>query len=184
MPWYAGQRVTAAALNASSPELIQAVSIAVTTASVTISIPTGYNRIEVFWRARMSDAVAAEQLYLRMNGDTSAHYLWEVNQANNTTVAATTSGAAVAQIQIATVTGNSATALYFGAGSFTIDGASDAVNYKTMQGTSAAFGTTTNMWAGVYSGQWLSAAVVTSITLFGATGSFLAGSNVTAYGLS
>lgn len=183
MTWAAGSRITAAGLNAASPELLQEVSITSTTAQVTINIPTGFPRVKVHWRARMSDAVAAEQLYLQFNADSANHYLWQVNQANNTTVAATTSAAAVAQIQIGTVTGNSATATYFGSGEFTIDGVSDTSNFKTAQGTGAAFASTTNMWSGTYGGQYLITGTISSFTLFGQSGSFLAGSLVTAYGL-
>lgn len=154
--------------------------LAATTASVTFSGLPAANGFMVAWSARCSDANAAEQLYLRFNGDTGNNYLWEVSQANNTTVAATTSGAAVAFIQIATVTANSATANYFANGSFVVDPGGTG-QFTTASGHANASATTTNMWSGTYGGQWLSTATVTSITLQGATGSFLAHSKFSIY---
>lgn len=183
MAWTAGSRIQAAALNNASPQLFQEVSLSSTTANVTINIPVGFSRVQVYWRARMSDANAAEQLYLRLNGDSGSNYLWEVCQSQNTTVAATTSGAATTFIQIGTVTAASATALYFASGEFTVDGIADTTNYKTANGTGTAYTSTTNMYTGTYGGQWNSAALVTSFTLSGSTGQFLAGSVITAYGM-
>lgn len=153
-----------------------------TTASVTFSGLPAANGFLVKWSARCSDANVAEMLFLRFNGDSGSNYLWEVNQANNATVAGTSSGAAVAQIQIATTTANSATADYFATGSFVVDPGGTG-QYTKANGTASAFATTTNMWSGVYGGQWLSTATVTSITLQGATGSFLAGSQFSIYAL-
>jgi hypothetical protein len=152
-------------------------------ASVTFNIPSGLNGVMLTWRARSSSAVTAEMLLMQLNGDTGNDYLWEVDQANNATVAGTTSGAATNKIQIGTVTGNSATALYFSSGQTLIDGVSDTTNYKTAAGIGAAFSTTTNMWSGVYGGQWNSAAAVTSVTIFAQTGNLMTGSQFKAYGL-
>jgi hypothetical protein len=153
-----------------------------TTASITFSGLPAVNGFMVKWAARMSDANAAEQLYLRFNGDTGSNYLWEVNQANNAAVAATTSGAAVTFIQIATVTANSATASYFGTGSFTVNPGGTGM-FTQASGYASSFATTTNMWSGVYGGQWNSTATVTSITMLGATGSFLVHSTFSIYAL-
>lgn len=168
-------------LQNNTPQLYSNTYISATTASVTLTVPSGYNNLEVVWRARCSDANAGEQLYLRLNGDSGSNYLWEVTQGNNATAAATTSGAATTFIQIGTVCAASATANYFSSGRFTVAGASDTANYKTACGTGAAFAATNNMWSGVYSGQWNSTAAVTSITLQGATGSFVAGSRFSLY---
>lgn len=174
----------AADLNGNLPVLAAASGVLVASqANIPLVIPAGFTRLKVYWRVRSSVAGAAEQLYLQVNGDTANDYLWEVNQANNATVAGTTSGATTNKIQIGTVTGGTATALYFGSGELTLDGASDTTNYKTIQGTGASFASTTNMWAGVYSGQWLSAAAVVSLTLSCASGQVMAGSSASVYGL-
>lgn len=154
--------------------------ISATTATVTLAVPSGFNNIEVIWRVRASDATAAESLFLQMNGDTGNNYLWEVNQANNTTVAATDSGGATSHIQIGTVPGNSASANYFGSGRFTVSGASDSVA-KTLVGTGTAYSSVSNAYAGVYSGLWSGTAAVTSLTIVCQTGSFLPSSRFSVY---
>lgn len=184
MAFTAGSRILASALNSETFQLIQTVPITTTTASVTVTIPTGFNRIKVFWRGRMSDAVVAEELLLRLNGDSANHYLWEVNQSNNTgAVSGGASGAAVALIQVGTITGNSATALYYGSGEFTIDGVSDTTNYKTVSGVGYGGVTTTNQYVGVYGGLYISASAVTSFTLYGNSGSWLTGGSISVYGV-
>lgn len=157
-------------------------TMSATTASVTFSGLPALDGFRVKWACRMSDATAAEQLYLQFNGDTGSNYLWEVNQANNTTVAATTSAGATTRIQIGTVCAASATADYFATGEFVINTGSTGI-YTTVVGTGTAYTSTSNMYAGVYSGQWNSTATVTSFTLFGASGSLITGSQFSLYAL-
>lgn len=152
-----------------------------TTASVTFSSLPALNGFIIKWAARCSDANAAEQLYMRFNGDTGANYDWEVNQANNTTVAGTTGNGATF-VQVGTVSASSATANYWSTG-YAIVNPGGTGQFTTVVGTGSAFGTTANMWVGVYGGQWNSTATVTSITLQGATGSFLANSRFSIYSL-
>lgn len=186
MAFTAGQRLTAAALNSALtvfPTLLQTTTVTSPLSSQILTVPAGYQRVKVNWRIRSSVAGAAEQLFLRMNGDTGSHYLWQVDQSNNATVAGSSSGALAAQIQIGTVTGSTATANYFASGEFVVDGIADATNFATAIGIGAAFATTTNSFAGDYSGQWAQSAVVTSLTLFCATGNIAAGSVISIYGL-
>jgi hypothetical protein len=152
-------------------------------ASITFSSIPAVPRLMVVWRVRCSDAVAAEPLWLRMNGDSAAHYLWEVSQANNATVAGTTSGALVSQIQAATVPAASATAGYFGSGQFIIDGANDSSNFPTAVGNGTAYASATSMWTGTYGGLYNQVGPVTSVTLLpGNTANFVAKSAFTLYG--
>lgn len=153
-----------------------------TTTSITFSGLPPVNAFLVKWYIRASDANAAEQLYLRFNGDSSSSYLWEVNQANNTTLAATTSAGTSTFIQLGTITANSAIADYFSTGSAIITPGGTG-KYTTVTGTGSAYASTTNMWAGVYGGQYLSTSTITSLTLSGSSGSFLAGSQVSVYAL-
>jgi hypothetical protein len=187
MTFTAGQRVTAAALNGNTFQQLQTTTLSGTQTSVILTVPTGtaYNFLTVKWRVRGATAVAGEQMWLQLNGDSGNNYLWQINQANNATVAGSASGAAVAKIQIATTIGSSATANYFASGSFEIGGASDTANFKTVQGTATAYSSTTSSWGGTYAGQWNSTAAVTSITLFpqGASG-FAAGCIFTLFGSS
>jgi hypothetical protein len=166
-------------LTSSVPLLYTAQYVSATTASVTLAVPSGFNTLEVRWRAKGTTASAALQLYLQFNGDTGGNYNWEVNQVNNTTVAGS-QGSAVDQIQVGTMTGATSTANYFASGMFQASGASDAF-YKTVTGTGSAFVTTSNMYAGVYSGQWSSTAAITSMLLFPASGSLAVGSRFSLY---
>lgn len=181
-----GSRVTATQLNGNTMQLITQTTLLANTSSVVLPITGTYNFLQVFWRTRSSAAVAAEQLYLRMNTDAGNNYNWQTNEANAANaVAGTHSTTGVAQIQIATVTGASATsALWFASGDFVVGGASDTTNYKTAAGKGTAFITATNSYAGTYGGQWESAASVASLTLFAATGNLVSGSLFSVYGLS
>lgn len=152
--------------------------------SITLAVPTGFNRLKIRWRARSDQATTAEQLYLRFNGDTSSDYLWEVNQANNTSVAGTTSGGTATSIQIGTIPCASATAGYFGSGEGTADGVSTtSTGFTTYQGSGCGFVTSTSMYNGTYSGQWNQSGAVTSVTIYPSSGNLVAGSSLSIYGL-
>lgn len=186
MAFTAGQRLTAAALNSALsvfPAQLQTSTISSPQPSQSLTVPSGYQRVRVHWRIRSTVAGAGEQLYLRMNNDSAAHYLWQVDQSNNATVNGSASGSAVAQIQIGTVCGATATANYFSSGEFVVEGIADSTNFATATGIGSAFATTTNSWTGDYSGQYLQSAIVTSLTLFCATGNIAAGSVISIYGM-
>lgn len=184
MVYAAGARITAAGLNNNTMQLLATSTLTGSQASIALNIPAGvsYNNLKVTWRVRGDQASAAQQLYLRLNGDAGSNYLWEVLQANNTTVAGTTSAGTSTFIQIGTMTCASATALYFSSGDCEISGAIDTTNYKVVCGKGSAFATTTNMWSGTFSGQWLSASAVTSVSLVPQAGNFVAGSVMSLYG--
>lgn len=182
---FAGTRIQGASLNV-SPVLLATNTLLVPQANVMLSVPasTVYNFLTVKWRARSSAAVAGEQLYLQLNSDTGSNYVTQdVEGQNASAVTAGHSGALTTKIQLGTITGASATsALWFASGNFEVAGASDATNYKTAQGTGTAFSTTTQSYMGMYGGQWNSAATVTTITLFAATGNLVIGSVFSMYG--
>lgn len=171
-------------LQNNTPQLLQKTSIGVSTASYPITVPSGYNRIGVFWRVRSTVSGVAEQLYLRMNGDTSNHYLWQTNQANNNTVSGSASGSLVNVIQVGTVTGGTATADYFASGNFVVDGVADATNFATAVGSGTAYAATNNSWAGTYAGMYNQSGLITSLSVFCASGNIAAGSNFSVWGLS
>lgn len=186
MTFRAGQRVTAAELNSGVMQQIATTTLTGTQAAITLNIPAGtsYNFLKCSWRVRGDQAAAAQQLYLRLNGDTGSNYLWQNVQGNNSTASSNTSGATATFIHIGTMTCASATGLYFSSGDFEISGASDATNYKTAVGKDIAFASTTNMWAGTYGGQWISAAAVTAVSLVPQAGNFVAGSIMSLWGFS
>ena len=167
-------------LMANSPQLASQTYISTTTASVTLTVPAGYNNVEVVWRVRASDSVAVEPLSLQLNSDTGSDYVWQTLQGNVAATNITNSGGATTKMQIATVTGNSAPTNYWSSGRFTISGASDATD-KTVAGIGTAWGSATSGWAGTYGGLWSNSAAVSSITLTCATGSFLTGCRFSLY---
>ncbi len=183
---FAGTRILAASLNASPIQVASSVLLA-PAGNIVLSVPAGtvHNYLMVKWRARSSAAVAAEQLFIQFNSDTGSNYNWQTNEANAANaVSGTHSTALTTKIQIATITGASATsALWFASGSFDVGGTSDTTNYKTAQGSGTAFVTTTNAYVGTYGGQWNNAAAVTSIILFAATGNLVTGSMASMYAL-
>ncbi|ACU71743.1 hypothetical protein Caci_2834 [Catenulispora acidiphila DSM 44928] len=184
MPTFsAGQRLTAAELNADFP-LISSTVLTGTTANMPLFVSSGFNRVQVFWRARGTAAVGAEQLWLQMNGDSGSHYLWQKTETENSTATSASSGGLTTQIQIATMMGANATANYYSSGNFTVDGISDGTGFSTTVGISAAFNTVSDSWSGRFSGQYNVSAIITSLLLFPNSGSFSAGSVFSVYGMS
>jgi hypothetical protein len=168
---------------ATGPTRIATTTLGGTTASVTFSSIPAFNHISVTWKARSTTAVAAEQMYLRFNGDTASHYQWQTNEANaGNAVTGSHSTTLVAFIQIATITGASGTANYFASGEFRVPYWNDTTNFAVAQGTATAQITTTNQYAGTYGGLYNQAATLTSLTLFPAGGSFAAGCRFSLYG--
>lgn len=186
MAFTAGQRVTAAELNGNTIQLLDSSVLTATTASITLNVPAGtaYDTLKVSWRVRGDQASAAQEMYLRFNGDSGSNYLWQNIQGNNSTVSSNTSGAATTFIHIGTMTCASATANYFSSGDFEVAGASSGTGFTTAVGRDIAFSSTTNMWAGVYGGQWLSTAAITSVELVPQSGNFVAGTIASLYGLT
>lgn len=189
MAFTAGQRLTAAALNAAISPLPQLLSTTYVTtgtvASMFASIPATANHIEVIWTARSDNASTATNLLLRVNGDSGTNYVWEQNEQNNTTVTASTGGGGVTSIHIGTMVAASATtANYFASGTFTMGNIQSAVCFKAVSGRAASHATSTQVYGGVYGGMWASTNAVTLITLLPAAGNFIAGSSMSVYGWS
>ena len=166
-----------------TPQLIQAVQVGTNTPSVALTVPSGYKRMAVYWRVRSTVAAAGEQLYVQFNGDTSNHYLWEVNQANNATTTGGQSGGLVAFIQVATVNGATAPTGYFASGNFVVDGVADATNFASVVGSGTVHSSGTNAWTGTYGGMWANAGPITSMTLHCSSGSIVGGSSFSMYGM-
>lgn len=188
MTYTAGQRLTAAALNASLasvPQLLGSSTLTGTTASITINVPSsgGYNTLRMTWSARSDTASGATYMCVRLNGDGGNNYLWQINQANNASLAGSgNSGALVGQVQIGTMAAATATAGYFGSGEFTIPGASGST-YKALSGYSTSMNATNNGYAGSYGGLWLNTTAITSVTLLPLAGNMVTGSTASLYGM-
>lgn len=168
-------------LKSNSPVLLQSTTLGVNTASVTFNVPTStYNTLRVAWKARADNAVTFQSMNMRYNGVSSSSYITQDITGSTTTAAAVI----VLQsfLQVGTLPGASGTALYFGTGTVSITGASDAVNYITASGTCVNIYNSGSGVAGVYGGLLAQAGPVSSVTLFPNAGNFLAGSVFSIFG--
>lgn len=176
MTFASGQRVTAAQLNNTTLELLQATQLTSPSASVVLNVPTGssFNHLVVKWHARGDAAVVTQQMKLQFNGISTNSYLSQKMEANNATQ--TDAIALQTFIQIGTIPGASATALYFAGGEININGNSDTVNYIPVVGTCVCFSASNNGFAAVYAGMSANVGAITSVTLLPNAGNFIAGS--------
>lgn len=183
MTFLAGQRLTAAALNAalaSVPQLIQSSILSSSQASIIINVPSGYNHLQCVFTVKC-DAGSAQFVRLRLNGDTSSNYTWERLTGNNTTVAGTNATATDTSIEIGVTSSAADTANYFGVGGFTVGNIASAVFKPVASYFQGSLGAA-NAWTGTAGGIWLSTSAVTSVTVFPASGNFIAGSSLSIYG--
>lgn len=173
-------------LQNNTPQKIGSTTLALTTASITITVPTTptFSALRGEWGARGDAASAAISIGIRFNADAGNNYLWQQNQTNNATATASNSGGLTSVIQVGAAPANTATANFFGAGSFTVANPGGAI-FKAVAGASQAQITTSNSYVGVYGGQWDNTAAITSATLLVAAGggNLVAGSVFTLYGI-
>lgn len=165
------------------PQLLYETTLG-TTGPATYTVVIPYNRILCTWYARSSVTGSAFNVDLQMNGDSAAHYLWQITQGNGATATSQGSGGLASFIEIGVVPGTSATANYWGSGQFIVDGANQANTFPTAQGTSCAFASSTSGYMGMYGGQYVELGVITSLALTSTGGSFIAGSQFSFYGLN
>lgn len=187
MTFTAGQRLTAAALNAafaSTPQLISTVTLAGTQATVPFSVVSGvYSRLTLYWRAMLSTTGSAD-ITLQVDGNSGNNYSWVKNEAHNNTVTWQDSSTATNVIKIGVVSGSAAS--FFGSGYQMIEGWSTTTGYLTCSGTYGNFngiGAALD-WAGVANGVYETAGPHSSLTVGVSTASFAAGSVFALYGLT
>lgn len=145
------------------------------------SISTVYTNLSLKWHARGDNAIAGEQIYMQINGQTGSNYVFEKMEANGTSSITPTQGTA-AQAQIGTIPGASGSAGYFGGGNLEMPGAIDGTNYGAFISTGGATPSPSTGFAGVYVGMLAIAGAVSTIKLFPASGNFIAGSRFSLYG--
>lgn len=166
------------------PQLVGAKSVpaATTAASMTVPVVGVWSSLKVIWDGRSDDPSAAKGCNVAFNGATT-NSLWQQTEGNNTTLATNSSGGTGASIHIGTMPAANATSSFFGHGEFSIS-APGSSNFKIAVGEAAGFTLTTDSRLGIYSGQWDSATAITSITLTPALGNFVAGSQMSVYGMT
>lgn len=178
-----GQRVTAAQLDNNLQTLIFNATLAVATASVVITVPAGYYRLEGYYCGKSTAAAASDSVNMQLNGDTGTNYNYTYTQSNNS---ATTTAIQTGKTSmfVGTITAATSTANYSGSGNFVVEDVTFGAFFPTVVGTATGLVTTTNMFNGVYCGQWLNAStIVNSVTLFPAAGSWAVGSSFSLYGM-
>lgn len=187
MAFTAGQRLTAAALNAflaTVPQQIQSTKLAVPASGISFSsIPSWANHLEIRFALQSAGTANARDLaLLQVNGDTnSAHYFGE--QLEGVAASPLSSNSANAGIQIANCPESAAAGFnsnQFVAGVVSIPGWT-ATTYLSV--SSSAYGGTTSVGLdGVYGGSFLVTGTRTSLTLKLASTNLNTGSWAVLYG--
>lgn len=179
-----GSRVNAASLTGNTLQLVDQLTLSSGgIPSVTLSIPTGYVRVRGCFSGRSDTASAADSVLVRLNADSAAHYNYVYTQANNGSVSTADNTGKTAML-LGTIPAASATANYAGSGSFIIDDVQSGGTFPSAVGTATGFVTTSNMYNGVYAGNWLSTAAVTTVTFLLNAGNWASGSSFSLYGLT
>lgn len=169
------------------PTLLSTTTLGSTTASVTYNVTSLYNSMMVRWSASSTAAVTSTTLIVTCNGDTGSHYLSAILENSSGSVSGSFGSGITTGMQAATMAGASDTANYWSSGVFFLDGTNQTGHAPTLVGTATQFTSTAPLGhMGMYSGQWLSVAGVSSVTLAPGSGggSFAAGSVFSFYGLS
>lgn len=141
-----------------------------------------YKHLQLRISSRNSSADSAQDIYLRINGDSAAssygyHALYGTGSAVGSEASFAPTGARIAQSPGSTFTGN----VFFPAITDILDFSSSVKN-KTMRTASGNTGSYSRIWLG--SNAWFNTAPVTSLTLVTANGSsFLSGSRFSLYGV-
>lgn len=158
--------------------------LAASAGSITFSgVPQVFSALRVVWSARSDSGIPATYMCLRLNGDTTNSYLWQINQANGATSQSGNSGPSlVSMIKMGTMAAATATAGYIGAGEFVIPNPGGNT-YKAPSGSSNSAASNTNTYSGAYGGLWVNTAAVTSLTLLPEAGNLVAGSSAALYGM-
>lgn len=179
MAFTAGQRLTAAQLTG-FPQLIQTQILSATTASVTITVPAGFNTLSLTGLHRC-DNTGTTNLGMQLNADTGNNYSYQ-NVYGQGAGTAAAQGTAIGYLYCGATPGTNATANYFATTSATI-AAPSAATFKNVVGTTYEPTSSTIMTVLTFGTQWLSTATITSIKIFPVTGNFVAGSQFSLYGM-
>ena len=140
------------------------------------SIPAGYRDLRLSWTFRTNAGSAASFLG-RFNNDTGNNYTYEVGSAAGTTASAFT-GAAQSSAYLGECTRTASGANEATHGFIDVPGYAGTTFFKQLMGRHAR-GAETYMTAG----QWHSTSAINRIDLFPSTGSFIAGSIFTLWGI-
>lgn len=148
------------------------------------SIPADFVSLLLVCFLRGDQAVTFTGAFIRLNNDTGANY--DVQALQGSAASATAAeGLAQTSMQVGMVPHASAGANLFSAVAVELPNYVQGTNHKAVNSQSALkIGTSTgNLVAASFAGFWRNAAAVNRLTLLMSSGSFIAGSRVTLYGL-
>lgn len=177
-----GILASAGAAPAGAFELIQTVSLASNTATVSFnSIPQTFTHLQIRWVANSINNASDDNLNLRVNGDTSSSYRVHEFNAFGTTAQSRALAQATSMV-LGYLPANNLTSTWYSAG------VADILNYRnlnmnrTIKGMESSWGSTPG--STIRSCLYLSASAASSITLFTASGASLrAGSRFSLFGI-
>jgi hypothetical protein len=144
------------------------------------ALPTTFANLLAFVQGRGDALATSETLFMQFNGDTGANYDTELFQGVNATASASAASAQV-RIFMGDFTAASATAGRSAQTRFEVANYNGTTFQKTVTGQTGS--TTGALESTPFSGFWRSAAAITRLTLFLASGNFAAGTRFTLYGL-
>lgn len=154
-----------------------------TDASKTFTIPSGHTALKIKAVGRTTNS-SAQNLLLRLNGDTGSNYVWQLVQAANTAATGVTSTGTTSLI-VGTLPGSADTTSSPGVSETTLFRYTDTTFHKAVHGThyTTTNTSTSNQIVRTHGGTWRSTAAVTSMTLFPGAGNFAAGSVIEVWGV-
>lgn len=164
------------------PQLISQVS-PTGTGTVTFSvIPTTFKDLQVVVRGNGTAASTSAEIIVRYNNDSGANYNWQESDTTNTTTTTFTSFATT-EWRPGFVTGATSPANSPGATDVRIFDYNGTTFYKEAQGRSTLWFDTTSIFQRIAHAVWKNTAAITRVDVILASGNFVAGSNVSLYGL-
>jgi hypothetical protein len=157
-----------------------------TTASWDVqNISQAYNHLRIVLYGRGDNAATETTVSLRFNNDSAANYDWSIAAFTNASTVSANSAASAAQISGVVLPGATAPASSFGSSTFDIPAYAGTVGQKNVQNAGWYKRNTTaaDFITSVGGGIWRSTSAINRIQIIGGTGSFIAGSRLTIYGL-
>jgi len=166
---------------ANTYSLIEAKTLSSDTASISFtSIPATFTDLLVFISSRTNAGITSDEARITFNNNTSS-YSWKMLYSSGSG-AFGANDASDPEIPGIQMPGNNATASTFSVNSIYIPGYASS-NYKSVSIDSTQEDNVTTAYIKMVTGLWSNTAAITSIQVFGATGSFVPYSTFYLYGI-
>lgn len=175
---------TAVKPSTDSYELIGTITLTSSQPSITFTgIPASqYKHLQIRAVARTDRSATSDNAHIRFNGDTATNYFAHILYGANSSAA---SGAYASQafIYCAGILANSSPAGAFGTMTIDILDAFSSSKYKTIKSVSGFTNSSTDNMVSMWSGTWGSTTAISSLTITGVVGNFVAGSKFSLLGI-